>query len=266
MATNQSAPKPIPWRFLLWTAVFAGFGSAGVYLADSLVLEPRRQQERLIEQKNKEIQELDEKRKELEGFVKRLEHTERRAQLIVLDQQESADQKKMTTFRFTEVDAEGTPLQEYPEFTLEGDEIYVDAFVVKFDDKFIEHGDVLKGKALLLFRRIFSNRLQPDSGYMLDKKGQAPLAYASKEAAGEFERELWSKFWEIPDDPKLREKYGVRAAQSTAAAVKVRKSDVLLIEVRSTGEVTVRKALDLVKQEKPVSPEEAKAGKTSESK
>ncbi|MBI3831229.1 MAG: hypothetical protein HY291_17050 [Planctomycetes bacterium] len=264
MSAGES--RPLPVRLFLWTAVLAGFGSAGVYLADRLVLEPRREQQRLIEAKEKQIKELDEKRKQLESFVQRLEHTERRATLYVTDQQTASDGQTMTTVRFTEVDADGNPIQEFPDFTLEGDEIYVDAFALKFDDAFIQNGDALKGKSLLLFRRIFSNRLQPDSGYSLDKKGQAPLAYASKEAPSEFERMLWTKFWEIPDDPKLRERYGVRSAQSTAVGLKVRKNNVLIVEVRSTGEVSIRKATDLIKEgkSKDAPPAEAKTGVKSE--
>lgn len=266
MAAGEARSSPFPFRLFLWTAVVAAFGSAGVYLADRLVLEPRREQQRIIEEKEKQIKELDEKRKQLEVFVQRLEHTERRATVYVTDQQTAADGQTMTTIRFTEVDAEGNPIQEFPDFTLEGDEIYVDAFAIKFDDAFIKDGDALKGKSLLLFRRIFSNRLQPDSGYSLDKKGQAPLFYASKEAANEFERMLWAKFWEIPDDAKLREKYGVRSAQSTAVGVKVRRNNVLIVEVRSTGEVTVRKATDVIKESKSkdAPPAEAKTGAQAE--
>lgn len=232
--SNSPSARLIPWRLLLWTAVLACFGSMGVYLADRIVLEPRREQERRLE-------ELERRKKELEQFAQRLKHNERRAQVYVLHQETTPDQKIMTTIRFVEIDAESNPVQEYPEFTFEGDELYVDAFVIKFKDEFVEQGDALKGKSLLLFRRIFSNRMQPDSGYALDKKGLAPLAYASQAASSDFERELWNKFWSIPDDAALREKYGVRAAHGTAACLKVKRSDFCILEVRSTGEVTLRK-------------------------
>ncbi|MCW8130211.1 MAG: hypothetical protein KIS92_07675 [Planctomycetota bacterium] len=252
MAADSS--KPMPWRLFMWTAILALFGSGGVYLADRLVLEQQRQQQKVIEEKNKQIEALEAKRKELEGFVQRLKKTERRATVYVADQQKSEDGRVTTTVRFTEIDAEGNPVQEYPDFTLDGDEIYIDAFAITFDDAFVEQGDALKGKSLLIFRRIFSNKLQPDSGYTLDKKGQAPLAYAGKEAPSEIERDLWTKFWEIPEDPKLREKYGVRNAQGTAVMQRVRKNNVLVLEVRSTGEVTMKKVTDLIKEEKKTSP------------
>lgn len=247
---TADASKPMPWRLFMWTAILALFGSGGVYLADRLVLEPQRQQQKIIEEKNKQIQALEEKRKELEVFVQRLKKSERRATVYVADQQKTEDGRITTTVRFTEINAEGNPVQEFPDFTLDGDEIYVDALAITFDDKFVEQGDALKGKSLLLFRRIFSNKLQPDSGYSLDKKGQAPLAYAGKEAPSELERELWTKFWQISDDPKLREQYGVRNAQGTAVMQRVHKNNVLVVEVRSTGEVTMKKVTDLIKEEK----------------
>ena len=45
--------------------------------------------------------------------------------------------------------------------TLDGDEIYVDTLVIKFEDDFVMAGDALKGKALMLFRRIFTDRKRP---------------------------------------------------------------------------------------------------------
>lgn len=239
--TNRPAPRPMPWRFMFWSAIVAAFGSGGVYLTDRLVLEPQRKVERELAEKQKEIERLEGERKKLESFVERLKLTERRAQLYVKDQQTTPDGKVMTTVRFTELDAKGDPSIEYPEFTFEGDELYVDAYTIKFNDDFVMLGDALKGKTLLLFRRIFSNKLQPDAGYELDKHGQAPLAYGAEKSSSAFEKELWQKFWEYPENEELRTKHGVRAAHSTAVSMKVRKEQFLIYEVRVTGEITVTK-------------------------
>jgi len=240
-ATHRPSPRPMPWRFLLWSAVVAAFGSAGVYLTDRLVLEPQRKIEQELAGKQKEIERLEGARKKLESFVERLKLTERRAQLYVKDQQTTPAGHVMTTVRFTELDAHGDPSIEYPEFTFEGDELYVDAYTIKFNDDFVMLGDTLKGKTLLLFRRIFSNKLQPDAGYELDKHGQAPLAYGAEKSSSAFEQELWQKFWEYAENAELRTKHGVRAAHSTAVSMKVRKEQFLLYEVRTTGEITVTK-------------------------
>src|SRR5207249_11533404 len=55
--------------------------------------------------------------------------------------------------RFTELNAQGDSVGEPRELSLDGDEIYVDALVIKFEDTFVTAGDVLKGKALLLDRK-----------------------------------------------------------------------------------------------------------------
>ena len=76
-----------------------------------------------------------------------------------------------TRLRFSELDSQGDLIGEPRELTLEGDEVYVDALVIKFDDTFVIAGDALKGKALLLFRRIFSDRRRPAEGHVLDREG-----------------------------------------------------------------------------------------------
>ena len=66
-------------------------------------------------------------------------------------------------------------------------------------------GDALKGKALLLFRRIFTDRRRPADGDVLDREGQMPQSYAAERAPTAFERELWARFWELANDPDMRE-------------------------------------------------------------
>src|SRR5207237_1069673 len=84
-----------------------------------------------------------------------------------------------------------------------------DTLVVKFEDDFVTAGDALKGKALLLFRRIFSDRRRPAEGEVLDREGQIPQSYAAERAPTAFERELWARFWELANDPGEAKKRGV---------------------------------------------------------
>jgi len=87
-----------------------------------------------------------------------------------------------TTIRFTEIDVDGKPITIARELTLPGQEVYFDTMVIKFDDHFVELGDPVRGKALMLFRRIFSSTMRAEDGFVVDRDGQVPEAYAG--AAG----------------------------------------------------------------------------------
>jgi hypothetical protein len=229
-------PRPsargFPWRAALWTFVAAAGAAGGVYLADRLVLAPQREQARRLE-------ELEKRRKELEGIVARLKHTVRRAQIVVLDQQTDAWGAPRTTFRFTEIDAEGNPVGRSRDLTVAGEEVYFDALVIKFEDRYVEAGEALRGKSLLLFRRVFTNRMKPEDGLALDARGSAPEVYAAREAPSAFERELWRRFWELSENPAQARAQGVRVLQGEAVYRRFQKDRVYLIEQRATGEVSI---------------------------
>src|SRR4029079_5533394 len=125
------------------------------------------------------------------------------------------------------------PVGEAKTCKLEGDEIYIDTLVIKFEDKFKPLDDPklqeqlkqqgggaeLVGKSIILFRRIFSDKLKPESGCTLDSKGEAPIPY--KTPATKFEQELWQDFWKIGNDPELAKSRGVEAAYGSAVMQKM---------------------------------------------
>ncbi len=169
-----------------------------------------------------------------------LRYAERRARLVVLDQAPGPEGHPRTRVRFTELDSQGDPVGEPRELTLDGDEIYVDTLVIKFEDDFVLAGDALKGKALMLFRRIFTDRKRPAEGEVLDKEGQIPQSYAAERAPTAFERELWARFWELANNPEEAKRKGVRALHGEAVSTRVRKDRVYSITLRSTGELTIQ--------------------------
>ncbi len=98
----------------------------------------------------------------------------------------------------------------------------------------------LKGKALLLFRRIFTDRRRPADGDVLDREGQMPQSYAAERAPTAFERELWARFWELANDPEAARQRGVRPLHGEAVSTRLRKDRTYTITLRSTGELTIR--------------------------
>jgi hypothetical protein len=224
--------RPFPIRLFIWTALVIGAGSAGIYLADQLVLAPRRKME--VKVAKLELETL-----RLKTYLKLLEHTERRAQLEVISQTKDPQGETVNRLRFTELDPQGGVVGAQRVFEIKGDEVYVDTLIIKFEDHFVETGDPLKGKALLLFRRIFTNRVKPDEGYILDRSGLPPELYAARTAPSPFERDLWARFWEVANNEQLAKKVGVKAVHGQAIYGKLVPNMVYTLLMRSTGEMVI---------------------------
>jgi hypothetical protein len=227
---------------LLWLVLLVGAGSGGIYVADRLVFAPGREMERRLAERDAQIRALTERAQALEAAVRLLRHTERRARIVVLDQARGADGSLVTRVQFSELAPGGEAVGEGQEFSVTGDEVYVDALVIKFEDEFVTAGDALKGRSLLLFRRIFGDRHRPVDAHVLDKEGQMPQAYAAEKAPSAFERELWAQFWALANDPAEAKRRGVRALHGEAVSTKLRKGGVYALTFRSTGELTIQPA------------------------
>jgi hypothetical protein len=212
--------------------VLVGVGAAGIYLADQLVLAPRRQMEA-------KVAKLELETLRLKTYLKLLEYTERRAQLEVISQTKDSAGETVNKLRFTELDPLGGVVGAQRVFEIKGDEVYVDTLIIKFEDHFVEEGDPLKGKALLLFRRIFTNRVKPDDGYVLDRNGVPPLLYAAKTTPNSFERDLWARFWEVANSEQLAKQAGVKAMHGQALYGKPVPNMVYTLLMRSTGEMII---------------------------
>jgi len=232
----------VRYTTLLSAALLVGAGAGGIYVADRLVFAPGREMERKLAERDAQIRTLTERAQALEAAVRLLRHTERRARIVVLEQSRGPEGALVTRLRFGELDPNGEPVGEPREFTVTGDEVYVDALVIKFEDEFVTAGDALKGRSLLLFRRIFGDRHRPVDAHVLDKEGQVPQAYAAEKAPSAFERELWAQFWALANDPAEAKRRGVRALHGEAVSTKLRPGGVYAVTFRSTGELTIQPA------------------------
>ena len=246
MNDDKRAHRPrFPFRLFLWAIALVLAASAGLFLAWDLVIAPRKEMARRLAEKDAQIVRIEKENERLETYLRLLKYTERRARLEVLSQYKDADGQNVNTIRFTEISPDGTPLGMSRDLNLAGDEVYVDTLTIKFEEHFIEQGDPLKGKALLLLRRLFTNRLKPDDGVQLDKEGQPPELYAAQKAPTEFEKTLWRRFWEIANDEKLAQQYGVKAVHGQAVYGKLEPRKVYNLVMRSTGETILPPPTDL---------------------
>lgn len=249
MPDEPQPSKPFPIRLFVWSLLLVFVGSSGLYLSWDLIVRPRREMEQRMAEQLKKIGELEKEKAQLETYLKLLKHSERRAQIEVLQQEKDATGRTVNSLRFRELDPDGTPVGPSRDFQLVGDEVYIDTLVIKFEDHFVEKGDPLKGKALLLLRRVFSNLVAPNDGYRLDKEYEAPEVFAGRAAPTEFERDLWRRFWEVANSAELQKKQGVKAAHGDALYGRLQPNKVYLLILRSTGETTLSTRSEL---DKPV--------------
>ncbi len=235
----MSDGRPFPFRPFAWSVVLIAAGAASVYLSHELIVKPRQAlQDQILEQK-KTILQLEQEKLRLEAFLKILKHIARRARIEVLGQTKDQQGTLQTTIRFTEIDDTGKPVSAFRDLTLPGREVYFDTLVIKFDDHFIEQNDPLKGRALMLFRRIFSSTMRAEDGFLIDVEGQAPEVYAGRQAPSGFEKDLWKRFWEVANNEKMAKERGVRAIHGDAPYMRLEPDRVYEISLRSTGEVII---------------------------
>ena len=218
---------------MVWTAVLLAAVAAGVYLAEKLYLGPLREQQRLVAN--------------LKTIVAELTRDIRVAEVSVVNQ---GGDPLQTTFRFVELDEKREPIGAPKVFTISGDVAYFDALVIKFEDSFMPleklplSDEILRShlarKAIIFFRRVFSEKQKPEAGFPLDTPGEPPGPYRPGAALTPFEQALWRDFWLLASDPRLAADRGVRAAHGLAVYTRLQPGKYYLLEQRLAGDLTIR--------------------------
>jgi hypothetical protein len=165
---------------------------------------------------------------------------QRLARLDVLSVEPGSEGKPAKTkVRFTELSPAGDALSGGREFEFDSDVIYIDNWIVQFDDKFVEAADIEKGTSLCLFRRIFAENQAPEDAYSLDEVGMRPQAYARGGVISDFEKGIWSKFWDFANDPEKAAEKGIRAANGQSVSIQLRPDMSYSVQLRASGGLSI---------------------------
>ncbi|MGI9428091.1 MAG: hypothetical protein ACR2NM_05495 [Bythopirellula sp.] len=246
-------------RTLLLAVLVAGAGFAG-WQGYSLYNEPQKKLAEKEQELKTALNDLEKRQQQIEALstdlkakAEELERTKtslrllkmshRIARLRVLDQQPIPDSdppRVMTKIEFFEVNDEGIPIDEKRrQFEIEGERVYVDCLVAKFEDKYVEQADLDRATAICLFQRIFGEYQQPQDGFLIDEVGSSPTSYARGGKVSAFEQKIWDDFWEFAGDRRKAAEIGIRAAHADAPSTKVKKGVTYQLELRATGEFTL---------------------------
>ncbi len=173
-----------------------------------------------------------------DAMIERLSRSHRKARIEVIDQEvgpegvaSARDGQRIvsTTLRFIEVDDDGRELGRR-EFTVPGDTIFVDAWTARFPKAQVAEGNPLRGRTLVLLRRLYSEQMPPAEGFAIDTPGSVPSGYAGSDPI-RFEQAIWKQFWKLASDADLAKREGVAVAQGEAVYKPVRKGEAYELRV-----------------------------------
>ena len=122
---------------------------------------------------------------------------------------------------------------------IKGELVYIDSWIVKFDDKYVEQSDLHRSTSLVLFKRIFGDKQRPVDGFALDQEGVAPRVYRRDDQSNELETKIFEDFWSVANDNEKQRALGIRAAHGTADYIKVEPEKSYRVEIRASGDVTI---------------------------
>ncbi|OQA03358.1 MAG: hypothetical protein BWY69_00514 [Planctomycetes bacterium ADurb.Bin401] len=140
-----------------------------------------------------------------------------------------------TTLRFVETSRDNElkhVLQR--EYTIEGDVVHFDALIVKFSDKMVMDG---RKRSMYLWRRIYGEKMQPDSGYAIEEFGSEPGRYSDimRELSIEERQVFWAGIWDLANDPEKLSEYGISAIYGSVTYTQLRPKLIYVFRITSTG-------------------------------
>ena len=175
-------------------------------------------------------------------MVDRLTDERRVAQMLVTGQK-IVNGIPQTSLLFMESSRTGGDLQP-KSFTINGNDVHLDAMVIKFQRDFVKKNDPLRGHSIALFTRIYGNHQSPDAGFSVDAPGKIPEYYqgASPQVSA-FESGLWTDFWKLAKDSSYRERMGVRVSNGEGLWWPCEADQLYTISIEADGGLNVTSEL-----------------------
>jgi hypothetical protein len=221
----------------LVTLAFLGLVGTGGYFAYNAYSD-RAELDRELAEKTAEVERLTAQNQKLNLALRLLKVDHRVAQIEVLDQQPGPEHPR-TRIQFVELTTDGNPVGRPKEFVIDGDLVYIDAWVIKYADDLVEKGDPLRSTSVCLFRRIFGEYQEPSEGFPLDATGSRPAVYSQGNEISAIERDIWANFWRYANDPARAKLTGVRAAHGEAPSIRLEPGKRYRIELRASAGLSI---------------------------
>jgi hypothetical protein len=204
------------------------------------VSERLRERAAQVDRLNADLEASHRKIDQLQTALHLLKVDHRLADITVLEQGvDAATNRKYSEIEFVEVNDQGQPIDSPKRLRLWGDKIYVDYWVVKFEDQYVEKADLDRSTSICLFRKIYGEFQNPADGYVLDAVGSRPTAYAQGGRMSDFEQRIWNDFWDLANDPARAKENGIRAIHGEAVYTELRPGMTYRLELRASGGLSI---------------------------
>lgn len=158
---------------------------------------------------------------------------------------DSTTEEPFFVVQFVEVDSDGESISEPREFRLRGTIMFVDCWLVKFEDRFIEQADELRSASLCVFKSIWGDIDERSGGQSLDRQDpDIKTAYGTIDPRNSFEQEIWDDFWDLANDPIRQQELGIRGNHGQAVYLRVDTGAVYEVDLRASDGLNIKPVLE----------------------
>ena len=190
---------------------------------------------------------LDQQQVELDNSIMERDRLNTSIQLLKIDErlanveilEKSTNEKGEPTLlaRFTEFNHFGDQVGPARDFELRGNIMYLDCWLVTFDDKYVEEADELRAASMCVFKSIYGDLDGPANSHPLDNNSEDgfPEVYYSDGKKSAFASRIWSDFWKVANSEDSQEDLGIRAAHGQANYIRVEPGKTYKFNVRASG-------------------------------
>ena len=239
-------------RTCLMVAVAGGVGYGGWFGYNNYVKPSRDAKQALAdlaalqvdyEVQGQKLTEAIKAKQKLQTALKLIKVDRRMANVEVMEKGRDEQGSPYLEVRFTEVDDKGNIIGSSRDFTLSGEKLYVDCWIVSFEDKYVEEADPLRSASLCVFKSIYGEIDGPTGAKSLDhdtaNSGVPPGIY-DDDLKNEFEQQIWGDFWRVCNDAELQKELGIRASYGQANYVLAEPGQTYQVQLRASGGASLK--------------------------
>jgi hypothetical protein len=202
-----------------------------------------------IEQQQVQLRQMTEENDRLTTSLRLIKVDRRLAYLTVTDTGPDPETGiPLMKVLFTEVDLEGRAVGPRRVFTLQGTLLNIDCWLAKFEDKYIEQADMVRGTSLCIIRGIRGDR---DTALQAIDTGVAyqdatapdprPAVYQTLGTISDLEQKIWSDFWRVANDTQMQQELGLRAVHGQVNYIQVEAGATYQLDLRASDGGSIRR-------------------------
>ncbi len=234
-------------RTMLMVAFLGVFGYLS-FLGYNQWIKPGLEAEKIKQQMTELQVKFDEQQEVLlktQTALKLVKVDQRKALIKVLEKGvDQTNDEPYCVVEFTEVDPDGVSISEPREFRLRGNRMYIDCWIVKFEDKYIEQADALRSASLCVFKSIYGDIDQMSGGQTLDSNNaDIQTAYGTLDPKNAFEEQIWEDFWTLANSTEDQKDLGIRSAHGQVNYISVEPGMIYEMDLRASDGMSLRPSM-----------------------